>query len=60
MRSYIKVYGPPILEAIKELEKLAIDMPEVCIMDCVIARDLSPQITRELGGTKLQREDAHI
>jgi hypothetical protein len=54
MRSYIKIYGPPILEAIKELEKLAVDMPEVCIMDCVIARDLSPQIAKELGGTRVQ------
>jgi hypothetical protein len=54
MRSYIKIYGPPIFEAIRELEKLAIGMPEVCIMDCVIARDLSPQITKELGGTKVQ------
>ena len=60
MRSYIKIYGPPILEAIKELETLAVDMPEVCIMDCVIARDLSPQITKELGGTALQREDGLV
>jgi hypothetical protein len=37
MRSYIKIYGPPVLKAIKELEKLAIDMPQVCIMDTIIA-----------------------
>jgi len=37
MRSYIKIYGPPVLKAIKELEKLAIDMPEVCIMNTIIA-----------------------
>jgi len=54
MRSYIKIYGPPILEAIRELEKLAVDMPEVCIMDYVIARDLSPHMAEELGGTKVQ------
>ncbi len=36
MKSYIKIYGPPILEAIKALEKLAIDTPEVCIMDPII------------------------
>ena len=35
--SYIKIYGPPVLKAIKELEKIAVDMPEVCIMDTVIA-----------------------
>jgi hypothetical protein len=37
MRSYIKIYGPPILKAIRELEKIAVDMPEVCIMDTMIA-----------------------
>ena len=54
MRSYIKIYGPPILEAIKELEKIAVDMPEVCIMDYVIARDLSPEIAKEVTGTTVQ------
>ncbi len=33
MRSYIKIYGPPVYEAIQALKKLAIDMPEVCVMD---------------------------
>ena len=37
MKSYIKIYGPPILKAIKTLEKAAIDFPEVCIMDTTIA-----------------------
>jgi len=37
MKSYIKIYGPPILKAIKALEKVALDFPEVCIMDTVIA-----------------------
>jgi hypothetical protein len=36
MKSYIKIYGPPILKAIKALEKIALDMPEVCIMDSSI------------------------
>ena len=36
MRSYIKIYGPPIFEAIKALEKMAIDLDEVCIMDPLI------------------------
>ncbi len=39
MKSYIKVYGPPTLKAIKELEKVAVDTPEVCIMDTIIAAD---------------------
>ena len=37
MISYIKIYGPPILKAVRTLEKIAIDMPEVCIMDPIIA-----------------------
>lgn len=36
MRSYIKIYGPPVYDAIKALEKLAIDVPQVCIMDPLI------------------------
>jgi hypothetical protein len=35
--SYIKIFGPPVLKAIRELSMIAIDMPEVCIMDSVIA-----------------------
>ncbi len=37
MKSYIKIYGPPTMKAIRELEKVAVDMPEVCIMDTIIA-----------------------
>ncbi len=48
MKSYIKLYGPPILKAIRELEKLAIDFPEVCIMDTVIAVD-DPQFNTQEG-----------
>lgn len=33
MRSYVKIYGPPLYDAVKALEKMAIDMPEVCIMN---------------------------
>jgi len=35
-RSYLKIYGPPLLKAIRELEKVAIGMPQVCIMDTII------------------------
>ena len=48
MRSYIKIFGPPILEAIVELEKLAIDMPGVCIMDHFIKSDISPSAGRPI------------
>jgi len=43
MKSYVKVYGPPLLKAIKALEKVAIGLPEVCIWDTVIA--YSPQFS---------------
>jgi hypothetical protein len=37
MKSYVKVYGPPLLKAIKALERVAIGLPEVCIWDTFIA-----------------------
>jgi hypothetical protein len=40
MKSYVKVYGPPLLKALRALEKTAIGMPEVCIMDTTIAAGL--------------------
>lgn len=60
MRSYIKIYGPPILEAIRELEKVAIDMPEVCIMDHVILKNLSPRIARDIGGDTVETVDVAV
>lgn len=51
MRSYIKILGPPIADSIKELEKIAVEMPNVCIMDESIIRDLPPSIARDLGDT---------
>jgi len=38
LRSYIRIYGPPVAEAIKALEKIAVDMPTVCIMDSFIEK----------------------
>ena len=35
--SYVRIYGPPIMKAIRELEKLAVTMPETCIMDTLLA-----------------------
>jgi hypothetical protein len=60
VRSYIKIFGPPILEALKELEKLAVDMPEVCIMDYVIQRDLSPKMAEEVGGSTVETYNVSI
>lgn len=36
MRSYIKIYGPPVLKALKALEKIALSMTTVCIMDHIV------------------------
>jgi len=49
LRSYIKLLGPPILEGIKALERLAIDMPEVCMMHRAFVKGLSPHIARDIG-----------
>jgi len=40
-KSFIKLYGPPIVKALKVLENLAVDNPEVCIMHFIVA-NLSP------------------
>jgi len=55
MISYIKLYGPPVYDAIKALEKIAIDMPEVCIMDTVIAASIPMAVGTDdrMGGTSL-------
>jgi hypothetical protein len=36
VKTYLKLYGPPILKALEKLENISIDMPEVCIMDQLI------------------------
>jgi hypothetical protein len=58
--SYVKIYGPPVLEAIKALEKVAIDIPEVCIMDYAILSDLSPGEAEDIGGRAVERIDVLI
>lgn len=50
MRSYIKVYGPPVLETIRALERIAVGMPEVCIMDTVILKGVPRNLARDIGG----------
>lgn len=51
MKSYVKIFGPPLLKAIKTLEKIAVDMPEVCIMDTTIAADIGvPQMGMSVMG----------
>jgi hypothetical protein len=43
MKSYVRIQGPPLLKAIKALEKVAIGLPEVCIWNTLIAS--SPMVT---------------
>jgi hypothetical protein len=51
MKSYVKIFGPPLLKAIKTLEKVAVDMPEVCIMDTTIAAGIGvPQMGMSVMG----------
>lgn len=38
MRSFIKIYGPPLVKAVKALEKVAIETPKVCIMNTIISQ----------------------
>jgi len=53
MKSYVKLYGPPLMKALKALEKIAIGMPEVCIMDTTIAAGIGvpPMGTSVMGMT---------
>lgn len=55
MKSYIKIYGPPVLEAIQALEKISIDMPEVCVMDRLSL--VSPDFRTSEGGFGMQSGD---
>jgi hypothetical protein len=54
MNSYIKIFGPPLLKAVRELEKVAIEIPEVCIMDFVISSEISPGLAKDLGGNSVE------
>ena len=50
MKSYIKIYGPPHLKAIKALEEIAVDIPETCIMDQAILNDVPKSLAGDIGG----------
>jgi hypothetical protein len=49
MKSFVKIYGPPLLKALKALEKVAIDTPEVCIMDTTIQAAIGAPNIRGAG-----------
>jgi hypothetical protein len=48
VKSYIKIWGPPVGKAIRTLEKIAIDMPQVCVMDTFI-EFVNPVSDKEVG-----------
>ncbi len=50
MKSYIKLYGPPLSDALKVLRKLAIDFPEVCVMDTALEANLGLGSVKGQGG----------
>ena len=54
MISFIKIYGPPVLKAIKALEKISVEMPEVCIMDTIISHEIPHYIAKDIGATQLR------
>ena len=58
MISYIKLYGPPVYDAIKALEKIAIDMPNVCIMDTMMQTQ-APDYNERIVGTSLIQGGAY-
>lgn len=49
MITYVKLYGPPLLESITALEKIALDTPEVCIMDSLIEQYYPPASPMTFG-----------
>ena len=49
MRSFIKILGPPLFETVRALEKIAVDIPQVCIMDTAILRDIPRSMARDIG-----------
>jgi hypothetical protein len=49
MRTYIKIYGPPIIDAIKALEFISVDMPEICIMNVLVSGNISDHIAQDIG-----------
>lgn len=58
MRSLIKIYGPPVLKAIRALEKLAVDLQNIRIMDTIILRDVPPSMARRVEGLPRESDAA--
>jgi len=54
-RTFIKILGPPTIKAIRELEKIAVEMPEFCIMNTIISTGIPSAYSRDIGGEKFNR-----
>jgi hypothetical protein len=48
-RSYIKIYGPHFLQALKALEEISVEIPEVSIMNTIVWREIGERIAREFS-----------
>ena len=55
MKTFVKIYGPPILETIKALEKISLDMPEVCIMNTPLWMTIQGMGDQTSGGDSSSR-----
>ena len=58
MRSFIKIYGPPVREAIRALETIAVEMPTVSIMDTIIVQGMPPHLARDIGASSRRASSA--
>ncbi len=59
MRSYIKLYGPPIMKTIQALRKIALEMPQVSIMDAEI-RYRRPDFEQLFSSNPTDRSDVEL
>ena len=55
MITFLKIFGPPVLKAIRALELIAVSMPEVRIMDTIIVQGLPKTMSRDVGVSQTQR-----
>lgn len=55
MITFIKIFGPPVLKAIRALELIAVGMPEVQTKDTIIVQGLPKTISRDVGVSQTQR-----
>lgn len=50
MITFVKILGPPLHKALKELEKIAIDKPYVCMMSTPIAIHMPLELAKDVSG----------